>query len=157
MTHTVTVSEPDSVLPSLPPSNVPAGEPARPSVPGARVGRAAGVHTRVEARGERSSRTVLAFRLVDPATGLPTEVELRGPSISGTVREGDWVEVAGTPGRSGRLEPGRVVNLTTRSEVSVAGVVRGPLAKALAVLLVLFFVGVLLALVFGLVAFFRFA
>ena len=76
----------------------------------------------------------MAFRLVDASTGQPTEVELRGRSIVGTVRDGDWVEVPGPVGRSGRLEPLTVHNLTTRSKVVARGSSRSPAARVVAVL-----------------------
>jgi len=143
------MSEP-SGFPPYEPDRLPSEQPPRPASAGHRVGRAEGVSTRVEGRGSQyASVTVLGFRLVDPQTGRPAEVELRGRSISGTVREGDWVEVAGEPARSGRLEPSRVTNLTTGSEVGAAGDTRGPLAKTLAVLIVLFFLVVLGFIVHG--------
>lgn len=98
---------------------------------------------------DTASSTVLGFRLVDPHTLALTEVELRGRSIAGTVQDGDWVEVAGEPGRSGRLEPTRAANLTTGSEVTVIGSSRTPLARVLAVLVVLFFLVVLGVIAYG--------
>jgi hypothetical protein len=116
------------------------------------MGRAEGVTVRVESRGSTtSSETVLAFRLVDPQTSRPTEVELRGLSIAGTVRDGDWVEVAGEPARSGRLEPRRVTNVTTGSEVSAVGSSRSPAARVLAVVILLVFVVVLAVILFNVV------
>jgi hypothetical protein len=116
------------------------------------MGRAEGVTVRVESRGSTtSSETVLAFRLVDPQTSRPTEVELRGVSIAGTVRDGDWVEVAGEPARSGRLEPLRVTNVTTGSEVSAVGSSRSPAARVLAVVILLVFVVVLAVILFNVV------
>ena len=144
------VSEPPGYPPYEPGPDLPATRPPRPAAPGHRLGRAVGVTTRVEGRGsESASQTVLAFRLVDPQTSAPTEVELRGRTIAGTVRDGDWVEVAGEPGRSGRLEPLRVTNLTTRSEVSSAGSPRSPAGRVLAVLFILFFLVVLGVILFG--------
>jgi len=119
------MSEPGGFAP-YEPDRLPSNRAPRPASPGHRVGRAEGVSTRVEGQGsEHASQSVLGFRLVDPGTGRPAEVELRGRTISGTVREGDWVEVAGEPGRSGRLEPRKVTNLTTGSEVGSAGDPRG--------------------------------
>jgi hypothetical protein len=116
------------------------------------MGRAEGVTMRVESRGSTtSSVTVLGFRLVDPQTSRPTEVELRGLSIAGTVRDGDWVEVAGEPARSGRLEPLRVTNVTTGSEVSAVGSSRSPAARVLAVVIILVFVVVLAVILFNIV------
>ena len=135
---------------------MPSWKPPREALPGARIGRAEGATTRVEGRGsDARSETVLAFRMVDPASGTPTEVELRGSSIAGTVRDGDWVEVMGDPGRSGRLEPRRVHNLTTRSDVVTDGSSRGPVARVVAVLVVLFFVLVLAGILVSLFQFLR--
>ena len=145
-----TMSEPPGYPPYEPGSDLPVSRPPRPASPGHRLGRADGVSTRVEGRGsEAASQTVLAFRLVDPQTAMPSEVEIRGRTIAGTVRDGDWVEVAGEPGPSGRLEPLRVTNLSTRSEVSSVGSSRSPVARVLAVLFVLFFLTVLGAILYG--------
>jgi hypothetical protein len=97
----------------------------------------------------------MAFRLVDPQTSRPTEVELRGLSIAGTVRDGDWVEVAGEPARSGRLEPLRVANVTTGSEVSAVGSSSSPVARVLAVVIILVFLVVLAVILFNVVGMLR--
>lgn len=103
-----------------------------------RVGQVTGALTRQEGSGpDVRGVTVTSFRLVDPQTGVPTEVELRGRSVVGTVRDGDWVEVPGAPGRSGRLEPLLMFNLTTRSEVVVKGRVRSTGATVAVALIVL--------------------
>ena len=103
----------------------------------------------MEGRGSNaSSETVLAFRLVDPASGELSEVELRGSSIAGTVRDGDWVEVTGEPAHSGRLELVRVHNLTTRSDVVATGGRRSAAGRLVAVLFVLFFLLVLVGVLF---------
>jgi len=144
------MSEPSGYPPYEPGPDLPALRPPRPALPGHRLGRAEGVTTRVEGHGAQSaSETVLAFRLVDALTPVPSEVELRRRTIAGTVRDGDWVEVAGEPGPSGRLEPLRVTNLSTRSEVSSVGSSRGPVARVLAVLFVLFFLVVLGVILYG--------
>ena len=65
--------------------------------------------------------TVLAFRLMEPGTPQPLDVQLRGRSLTGTVREGDWVEVAGPPDATGRWDVQRLQNLTTASTVIVMG------------------------------------
>ncbi|SDR69335.1 hypothetical protein SAMN04488543_0068 [Friedmanniella luteola] len=131
---------------------MPTWKPPRPAVPGARVGRVEGATTRVEGHGANvRSESVLGFRLVDPQSGVPTEVELRGTSIAGTVRDGDWVEVAGEPGRSGRLEPSRVHNLTTRADVVVAGSDRSPMARMVALLIIVVFVIVAAVIIVGVV------
>ena len=122
MPHDRGVSEPSGHRPDEPRPDLPVSYPPRTASPGHRLGRAEGVGIRVEAQGsETSSQTVLSFRLSDPGTGRLSEVELRGRSIAGTVRDGDWVEMAGEPGRSGRFEPARVTNLTTGSEVTAIG------------------------------------
>lgn len=151
MPHSRDMDGPEPEHPSPWRQDLPARQP-RPASPGHRVGLVQGVATRVENLGSNlSSSTVLGFRLVDPATTTATEVELRGRSIAGTLRDGDWVEVAGEPGRSGRLEPDRVTNLTTSSEVTAIGAGRGPLAKVLAVLFVLLFLVVLVVIGYGVV------
>jgi hypothetical protein len=142
------MSHPEPYPPSEPDRDPATRWPPRAAAPGCRVGRVEAVTTRVEGRGSStSSETVLAFRIVDSQTGVPSEVELRGRSIAGTVHQGDWVEVAGEPTRSGRLEPLRVANLTTHAEVSVVGSSRSPAARVLAVVIVLVFLVVLVVLV----------
>ncbi|WP_375424258.1 hypothetical protein [uncultured Friedmanniella sp.] len=141
------MSEP-SGFPPYEPDGLPASRPPRPAAVGHRVGRAEGVATRVESQGtERSSETILAFRLVDPASGRPVEVELRGRSLAGTVRDGDWIEAAGEPGRSGRLELARVTNLTTSSEVTAVGSSATAGAKVFKIVFLIIFVAILLAVV----------
>lgn len=69
-------------------------------------------------RGTRFS--VLSFR-VEPETaeaGPPVQVEWQGYYLFGSVEEGDRVEVAGKY-RKGRIEPFRVRNLETDSQVEV--------------------------------------
>lgn len=120
------------------------------------VGRADGVITRVEGYSSNtSSTTVLSFRLDDPSGGRPVEVDLRGRTISGSVREGDWVEVADRRGRSGRVEVARLDNLTTGSQVSAAGSSRSPVVLVLAVLVGLIFVAVFVTIVYFAVMAFR--
>lgn len=48
-------------------------------------------------------------------------MQLRGRSLAGTVRDGDWVEVAGPPNALGRWDVATVQNLTTPSTVLVMG------------------------------------
>ena len=105
---------------------VPSGDlPPRPPAPGARIGRASGVELRQELRpGGNStaySATVLAFRLLEPGNPQPLDVELRGRSLNGTVRDGDWVEVAGPPDALGRWSKAKLLNLTTGSTVIMMG------------------------------------
>ncbi len=105
---------------------VPLGDlPPRPPVPGARIGRASGVELRQELLpgGDSTaySATVLAFRLLEPGNPQPLDVELRGRSLNGTVREGDWIEVAGPPDALGRWSKAKLVNLTTGATVVMMG------------------------------------
>lgn len=118
--------------------------PPRPPSPGSRVGRVSGAEVRQESQSNASSTayglTVLAFRLVEPGNPQPLDVQLRGRSLSGTVRDGDWVEVAGTPNALGRWDVAKVQNLTTSSTVLVMG---GRVGKA-GTLALLVFVGLLM-------------
>jgi hypothetical protein len=109
-----------SDFPVYPPEpRLPATLPPRGAGPGQRVGRAQGVQTRVEGRGrETSSETVLTFRILDADGGQPAEVELRGRTLSGSVQEGDWVELLDQRAKSGRYEVDRLTNLTTGAEVA---------------------------------------
>lgn len=136
MLHDVGMSDP-SDFPVYPPDpRLPATRPPRTAGPGQRVGRAQGVQTRVEGRGsEASSQTVLTFRIIDADGGQPAEVELRGRTFSGSVQEGDWVELLDRRVRSGRYEVDRLTNLTTGSEVATP---RGLPKVAQIILLVVF-------------------
>ena len=149
MPHDRGVSEPSGYRPDEPRPDLPVSYPPRSASPGHLLGRAEGVAIRVESQGSESSQTVLSFRLADAMSGQPTEVELRGRSIAGTVQNGDWVEVESRPTRSGRLEPLVVANLTTRSEVRATGSSRSPVGRALAVVFVLVFLVVLAFIVLG--------
>ncbi|GAA3566414.1 hypothetical protein GCM10022197_22890 [Microlunatus spumicola] len=105
---------------------VPNGDqPPRPPAPGARLGRVSGVSVRQEALRQSSSTTlgltVLELRLLEPGSPRPLDVVLRGRSLSGTVRDGDWVEVAGPPDATGRWNVAKVQNLTTGATVVVMG------------------------------------
>ncbi|WP_460778957.1 hypothetical protein [Microlunatus antarcticus] len=115
------------------------GYPPRPPSPGARVGRASGVEVRQELQytGNNATygMTVLAFRLLEPGNPQPLDVQLRGRTLSGTLREGDWVEVAGPPDATGRWDVTRVQNLTTAATVVAVGGRQGK--AALTVLVVL--------------------
>lgn len=137
---------------------VPTSElPPRPPAPGARVGRASGVEVRQESQYASSnatmSLTVLAFRLTEPGNPQPLDVLLRGRSLSGTVREGDWIEVAGPPDPTGRWNVDRVQNLTTGSTVVIMGgrrskaatVVVAVVLSLLVLLLLLFVIGFIVA------------
>ena len=105
---------------------VPAGElPPRPPSPGARIGRAYGAQVRQESQYSSNnanlSMTVLEFRLAEPGNPQPLDVLMRGRSLSGTVRDGDWVELAGPPDATNRWNVAKVANLTTGSVVVVMG------------------------------------
>ena len=102
------------------------------------------MQTRVEAQGhERTSETVLSFRLVEVPGGRPVEVELRGVSLSGSVRDGDWIEVPDRPDRSGRLEVAVADNLTTGSQVTARGSSKSPAVRVYKVVFLLVFVAML--------------
>ena len=99
--------------------------PPRPPAPGHLVGQAEGVSVRTESDPHVSARlvTVLGFRLRTPGRP-PLEVELRGISLTGAVRDGDWVEVPDRRGTNGMFTVPSVTNLTTGLPVSVKGVRR---------------------------------
>lgn len=101
------------------------GLPPRPPTPGTRIGRVSGAELRQELRPGADtsaySLTVLAFRLLEPGNPQPLDVQLRGRSLSGTVRDGDWVEVAGPPDALGRWDVAKIANLTTGSTVTMMG------------------------------------
>jgi hypothetical protein len=131
--------------------NLPANElPPRPPSPGGRIGRAYGAQVRQESQYSSNnanlSLTVLEFRLAEPGNPQPLDVLMRGRSLSGTVRDGDWVEVAGPPDVTNRWNVDKVQNLTTGSTVVVMGGRRSK-AATVVVLVVL----VLMLLFFGLV------
>ena len=148
MSHDRGMSEPSGYRPDEPRPDLPVSYPPRAAAAGHRVGRVQGVTTRVESPGSTvASQTVLAFRLVEHGSAQPREVELRGRSIAGTLQDGDWVEVAGEPGRSGRLEPERVTNLTTGSEVTALGSASSRAGRFTKAAFLVFFLLVLLAMV----------
>lgn len=99
--------------------------PPRPPAPGGRVGRAYGVGVRQESQYSSNnaslSLTVLEFRLAEPGNPQPLDVLMRGRSLSGTVRDGDWVELSGKPDVTNRWNVAQVANLTTGSAVVVMG------------------------------------
>lgn len=132
-----------------PPSNLPASElPPRPPSPGARVGRAYGAQVRQESQYSSNntnlSLTVLEFRLAEPGNPQPLDVLMRGRSLSGTVRDGDWVELVGPPDVTNRWNVDKVQNLTTGSTVVVMG---GRRSKAATVVMLVFLAIVLLVFV----------
>lgn len=123
------MTEPDATYPPYEPgdrSPVPAQAPLPVSGRGTWTGTATGVQTRVEGGGQNArGETVLTFRLRSAAQDQPVEVELRAYRLTGTVAEGDQVAVPGTIGRSGRLEPRQLQNLTTNTVVGAAPFHRG--------------------------------
>lgn len=134
------------------------GLPPRPPAPGTRVGRASGVEMRQElwpgTENRSYSLSVLAFRLLEPGNPQPLDVQLRGRSLSGTVRDGDWVEVAGPPDALGRWDVSKVQNLTTGSTVIMMGVRRNKAAVIVALVVISVFMliivsGVIVALASG--------
>jgi hypothetical protein len=136
---------------------VPAGGlPPRPPAPGARVGQVSGVQVRQESQYASSNAsvayTVLEFRLVEPGSPRPLDVLMRGRSLSGTVREGDWVELAGPPDVTGRWNVDRVQNLTTGSTVVVLGGRRSATAKVVGIALLVVIVVVAGLVIVGAVA-----
>ena len=105
---------------------------------------------RVEGRGNSTSTvTVLTFRIEDPDGGQPAEVELRGPTLAGSVRDGDWLDLVDQRVKSGRYELDRVINLTTGSEVSVAGIVPKSVSRIFLTVFILVFVTVLIIIIVG--------
>ncbi|SDV01392.1 hypothetical protein SAMN04488544_3471 [Microlunatus sagamiharensis] len=99
--------------------------PPRPVSPGARAGRAYGVLVRQESQVGSNQQTlgltVLEFRLAEPGNPQPLDVLMRGRSLSGTVRDGDWIELAGPADATNRWNVATVQNLTTGSTVVVVG------------------------------------
>ena len=145
------MSEPGDFPPYA--AGVPAqSQPPRPPAPGHLVGQAEGVTVRSESDPYVQARliTILSFRLRLPGHPPPLEVELRGISLTGVVRDGDWVEVANQPSPTGMFSVSTATNLTTGVPVSVKGPKRVPgrivaLVVSLALLLfILAFVGVVL-------------
>lgn len=138
------MTEPEGFSPYQPSPYVPATQPPRAAASGQRLGRADGVQTRVESHGhERSSETVLSFRLVEGTGERPVEVELRGTSLSGSIRDGDWIEVPDRLDRSGRLEVAAAHNLTTGSQVTARGSLKSPSVKVFRVIFLIVFLAIL--------------
>lgn len=97
----------------------------------------------------RSGSTTLTFRLRRPDGSL-VEVMLRGLAIAGSVHDGDQVEVADRPDRSGRIEVVELRNLTTGAAVKAEGSPKSAGARvfrivflALLAILLIVFIGVL--------------
>jgi hypothetical protein len=142
--HHVRVTEPGGFPAYRPDPALPSPQPPREPAAGHRVGRADGVQLRVEGRGhQRSSETLLSLRLLDPAANRPLDVEVRGLTLSGNVRDGDWVEVADRV-QDGRVQVSSLTNLTTGAEVATPPpLLRGRTAKVAGALVALLFLTVL--------------
>jgi hypothetical protein len=141
------MTEPSDFTPYGP--GVPApSSPPRPPTPGHLVGQAEGVTVRSESDPHVQGRlvTVLGFRLQLPGHP-PREVELRGLSLTGAVRDSDWVEVPNRPGPNGTFSVPSVTNLTTGLPVSVKSPRRvgGAVAVVLALVLLLVIIGFVVA------------
>jgi hypothetical protein len=135
-------SSPDRTLPGLSPSSPPpprspppGPSPASPP-PDAAVS-AGGIVGRARAIQLRSQQDLwlgrgvlerLTFRVerTDEAGNLlpPIPVEIRGARISGTISEGDWVEVRGRRRRDGTVRATRIQNLTTSETIRARNVLR---------------------------------
>ena len=131
----------------------------RPVPLGRRRGQAVGVELRRESAyantNAHTELTVLAFRLMTSPDAAPLDVVLRGRSLLGTVRDGDWIELDAEPDRFGRYDLTRIDNLTTSSVVVATGrPARGPARAAVAViaLVVIVCLLVLMGVLFGLAA-----
>jgi hypothetical protein len=85
---------------------------------------------------------VLTFRILDGDGGYPAEVELRSRSLSGSVQEGDWVELVDQRAKSGRYQVDRLTNLTTGAVVETAPGLPKGVRVVLVTLFVLFFLAV---------------
>jgi hypothetical protein len=77
------------------------------------------------------------------APGTKVPVEMRGRSFTGSIGDGDWVEIAGDWRSGETLRPARVRNLTMNSDVIATGggspIARGAsiLAKTILVLVII--------------------
>ena len=91
----------------------------------------------------------LAVTLKPRICGWWAEVELRGPTLAGSVHEGDWLDLVDKRAKSGRYELDRVQNLTTGSEVSVAALVPKAVGRILLVVFLMIFLAVFIAIVVG--------
>jgi hypothetical protein len=81
--------------------------------------------------------TVLNFRVHPADHDQAIEVELRGYTLVGTVRDGDVVAIPGPIAASGRLEARQVQNLTTGTAVTTTGPARAGRACGIVVVSVL--------------------
>lgn len=73
---------------------------------------------------DNTLRHTWTFRLVDyDAVGnlnFLAEVSMRAATFEGTIGEGDWVEVQGSPGKGGVLKVKEVYNHTTETRVKAS-------------------------------------
>lgn len=123
------------------------GQPPRSAAAGCLIGRVDASTTRVESHGhDFGSATTLTFRLLGPDRRV-RDVQLRGRTISGTVHDGDWVEVRERE-RAGRLEVDTLLNLTTGAQVTVSGSSTSIGARVFKVLFLVVFFSILLVFVF---------
>ncbi len=139
------------------PSGLPVPDrPPRLPAPGHLVGRAQGVQLRTESDPYVADRliTVLGFRLQVPDRPQPVEVELRGRSLTGAVRDGDWVEVPEKPAATGIYSVDTVANLSTGVPVTVAGPTASAGRTVFAVLFVIIFLVILGIVIAGFIGFF---
>lgn len=126
-------------------------EPPRPAAPGHLVGQAKSVQIRQEILGEDLSQTVLSIRVDTGPQARPVDVELRGTTVSGSVREGDWIEFPIARVESGRYSVRQIANLSTSAQVEADAAVRTPQAR---IVRLIFLLVLLAALAFiGYVAF----
>jgi len=138
--------------PDQPPQGQPPPVPLPVPPPGFMIGTASGVQSRLESSSQnRLGMTVLSFRLHASDRDQPVEVEMRALSLFGTVRDGDLVSVPSTIGRSGRIEPTEVQNLTTKTLVKVSRPSKAGRVVVIVILLLLlvFFVLFIAAIMVG--------
>ena len=124
-------------------------EPPRPALPGHLVGLAKSVQIRQENLGEHSSETVLSIRLDVGSGSRPVEVELRGTTVSGSVHEGDWIEISTAQVKAGRYTVREIANLSTGAQVEADAATRTPQAKIIRLLFLLVFLAALLFIGYG--------
>jgi hypothetical protein len=99
---------------------------------GVLVGEARNIERTEEQGGLNYQRTfrVLTFRVDcrDSAGNLQQSVpvRLRGQRIVGNVKEGEWVQVRGRPGRDGVVRVGSFWNMATQSNVTSGGLFNFP-------------------------------
>lgn len=118
-------------------------EPPRPATPGHLVGQAKSVQIRQERVSEHSSVTVVSIRVdTGPQTGL-VDVELRGSTVSGSVHDGDWIEIPTNRVKGGRYTVRELANLSTGALVEADAALKTPQARIARVLFLLIFFAIL--------------